>query len=310
VPTIKRTGGRWDPKEDACYFLANNMETLQWAVGRAKHQLIAINGISGETALGTLQGWIADGHRLLIDSGVFNLANDHAKRNKVALEVALGLAPDEIDGFEELFAAYCRIVTGLKDDCWGYIEIDQGGRDNKIKTRAKLEAMGLSPIPVYHPLNDGWDYFDELAENYDRICFGNMVQAEPEARKRMLATAWERRRKYPELWIHLLGYTPNALLNAFPANSCDSSTWLAGSRWPDAFTVRAALQPVSRLDGKFAYDFELRREDPGGRGHSLQMGAYEAFFLTLTWRALLDEYRRLGGDPGLYLTSAAEVPSA
>ena len=58
------------------------------------------------------------------------------------------------------------------------VEVDQGGRENKIKTRARLEKMGLRPIPVYHPLNDGWDYFDYLAENYDRICMGNVVNAE------------------------------------------------------------------------------------------------------------------------------------
>ena len=62
-----------------------------------------------------------------------------------------------------------------------------------------LEQMGLRPIPVYHPFNDGWDYFDYLAERYDRICFGNVVQADRETRKRLVATAWERHRKYPHL---------------------------------------------------------------------------------------------------------------
>lgn len=109
MPMIKRTGGRWDPQEDVCYFLANSMETLQWAVGRAKHQLIAINEITGEKALETLQGWIADGHLLLIDSGVFNLANEHARRNKVPLEQALALAPDEIDASPTC----CAPIAGL-----------------------------------------------------------------------------------------------------------------------------------------------------------------------------------------------------
>lgn len=310
MPTIKRTGGVWDPNEDACYFIAGGPADMPYAVAAAKWLLVAINAIGSNVALDSIRDWARTGHHVLIDSGVFNLANEHANRHKLPLEKALGLAPDEIEGFDELFAAYCRIAAALKNDCWGYIEIDQGGRDNKIKTRAKLEAMGLNPIPVYHPLNDGWDYFDELAANYDRVCFGNMVQAEPESRKRMLATAWERRRKYPHLWIHLLGYTPNALLNAFPANSCDSSTWLSAVRWPDAFTVRSALHPVSRLDGKFAYDYEIDIEAVGGRGHSLRMGAYEAHFITATWRALLDEYRRLGCDPGLYLNPTAEVPAA
>lgn len=304
---IKRTGGRWDPREDVCYFLAGGLDDLGHAMDRATHLLIAVNALAADTTLQQMLQWSADGAEILIDSGVFNLANDHARRRQVPLEQALALAPDAIDGFEDLFKAYCRIVSVLKDQCWGYIEIDQGGRDNKIKTRTKLEAMGFRPIPVYHPLNDGWDYFDELARGYDRICVGNLVQAEPEARKRMLATIWERRRAYPDLWVHLLGYTPNALLNAFPVNSCDSSTWLSAVRWPDRFAVRAALRTVSRLDSRYAYDYELARDVPGGRGHAIQMGAYEAFFLTRTWRALLAEYRQLGGDPGLYLNPAVEA---
>lgn len=310
VPTIKRTGGVWDPNEDACYFIAGNPASLAFAAGHTRHLLAAVDQINGDPGIELIREWAASGHHVLIDSGVFTLANDHATRHSLPLEKALALAPEDIEGFDELFTAYCRTVTALKDACWGYVEIDQGGRDNKIKTRARLEAMGFNPIPVYHPLNDGWDYFDELAAGYDRICFGNMVQAEPESRKRMLATAWERRRKYPQLWIHLLGYTPNALLNAFPANSCDSSTWLSAVRWPDAFTVRTALQPVSRLPSHFAYDLTLDVHAIGGNGHAKSMGAYEAHFITATWRALLDEYRRLGCDPGLYLSPVAEVPAA
>ena len=295
------TGGRWDPKEDVCYFIASNVETMGWSVGRTPHLLIAVNEITGGSSLGKIKQWALDGSSVFIDSGVFNLTNEHARKHGITMDKALALAPDEIEGFDDLLKNYCRIVTELKDTCWGYIEIDQGGCENKIKTRSRLEEMGFSPIPVYHPLNDGWDYFDELAQRYDRICFGNVVQADPETRKRLLVTAWERRRKYPDLWIHLLGYTPNALLNAFPINSCDSSTWLAAVRWPDAFTVRTALQPVSRLDGRFAYDYDVAGDAPGGNGHAKSMGAYEAHFMTRTWRALLDEYRAIGADPGLYL---------
>jgi hypothetical protein len=52
-----------------------------------------------------------------------------------------------------------------------------------------LEQMGLRPIPVYHPFNDGWHYFDYLAERYDLVCFDNVVQADRETRKRLVATA-------------------------------------------------------------------------------------------------------------------------
>ena len=308
MPVVKRTGGRWDPNEDVTYFVASDMGSLAFAVGHNKGLLVAINAIGGDPALDTIRDWTARGHHVLIDSGVFNLANDHAKRNRLSLEEALTLAPEQIDGYDELFAAYCRIAAALKDDCWGYVEIDQGGRENKTKTRARLEALGLNPIPVYHPVSDDWDYFDELATNYDRICVGNVVQADTEFRNRLIAEIWQRRRYYPDLWIHLLGYTPNAILNAFPVNSCDSSTWLSAVRWPDAFIVRSALQPVSRLDTRFAYDYATDFRAPGGSGHAKAMGAYEAHFVTVTWRALLDEYRRLGCDPGLYV-SPPEVSS-
>jgi len=303
---VKRTGGRWDPKEDVRYFIASDLGSLSFAVGHHKGLLVAVNAIGGEAAIATIKSWTASGHQVLIDSGVFSLANDHAKRNRLSLEEALTLAPEEIDGFDELFTAYCRIATTLKNDCWGYVEIDQGGLAIKTKTRAKLEALGLSPIPVFHPLSDDWDYFDELATHYDRICVGNVVQADAEFRHRLIAEIWHRRRRYPDLWIHLLGYTPNATLNAFPVNSCDSSTWLSAVRWPDAFIVRSALQPVSRLDTRFAYDYAKAERAPGGSGHAKSMGAYEAHFITVAWRALLDEYRRLGCDPGLYV-SPSEV---
>jgi hypothetical protein len=168
---------------------------------------------------------------LFIDSGVFALANGHAVEHEITMDEALSLAPTEIDGFDELYKRYCSIIETLGDLVWGYIEIDQGGRENKRKTRAKLEAQGFRPIPVYHPFNDGWEYFDELASDYDRICFGNIVQADQETRKRLLATAWERKRKYPHLWIHLLGLSPNERLNAYPIDCCDSSAWLMHVRW-------------------------------------------------------------------------------
>ena len=98
-----------------------------------------------------------------------------------------------------------------------------------------------------------------------------------------------------------MGYTPNELLNAMPVNSCDSSTWLSAVRWPESFTVRAALKPVSRLDARFAYDFNTPVDQPGGNGHAKSMGAYDAYLSTRVWRTVLNEYRRLGCDPGFYL---------
>ena len=141
------------------------------------------------------------------------------------------MAPEEIDHFEWLYDIYVEVCTELGDQLWGYSELDQGGRENKVRTRHQLEGLGLKPIPVYHPLNDGWSYFDDLAQEYDRICYGNLVQANGYIRKRLLATAYERHIAYPDLFIHFLGLTPNELQMSLPFDSADSSAWTAPFRW-------------------------------------------------------------------------------
>ncbi len=184
-----KTAGRWDPKAWPVYFIASDIDSLERAHLVHDHLLAAVNEIVKPADVVTIEKFIAGGRNVLIDSGIFWLSTQHAKAHGISMDEALALAPDEIDGFAELEAKYLRLIGQFGSKAWGYIEIDQGGRDNKIKTRARLEAMGLRPIPVYHPFNDGWDYFDHLAKRYDRICFGNIVQADNATRKRLLATA-------------------------------------------------------------------------------------------------------------------------
>ncbi len=298
---MKRTGGRWDPKEQNVYFIASDVGSLIEGAKASDHLLVAVNEIGGNEELERLEGWADKGKRVFIDSGVFNLANSHAKKHDMRMDVALGLAPDEIDGFPALYASYVAMMKRIGPKVWGYIEIDQGGRENKIKTRARLEAEGLAPIPVYHPFNDGWDYFDYLGENYDRICFGNVVQADRITRQRLLATAWERRRKFPNLWIHMLGMTPNEWLHAFPVNSCDSSTWLRLVRWASAFTAPVALKPFTHMSKNFTYAFGADGDAVNGHKRARQLGGYDAAMLVKNWRAVMTEYREQGCDPGLYL---------
>ena len=80
-------------------------------------------------------------------------------------------------------------------------------------------------------MSDGWDYFDELCEGYDRVAFANLVQAGTGERKRLMATLWERRQRHPGIWIHALGLTPSTLTVAYPVDSADSSSWVSAARW-------------------------------------------------------------------------------
>lgn len=294
--TITRTGGKWDPSDWPTYFVASNIETLRHASPAVEHVLVAINELNNQRDMDGLHMLLDMGKRVLVDSGVFWLSTQHAKKNGLSMDEALALAPDEVDNFDWLFDQYTTMLSDLGDKVWGYIEIDQGGRENKIRTRAKLESMGFRPIPVYHPFNDGWDYFDYLAERYDRICFGNVVQADSETRKRLMATAYERRRKYPHLWIHMLGLTAAERSAAYPLPSCDSSTWLSPVRWGAHNAIVANKRCWSTGLG-FLYDPSTEPSDAAGHERARLLCGYEAEMLVRTMRTMFeDSVEALGLD--------------
>lgn len=254
VLPVGRTGGaQFDPSDRYIYFLASNPIDLTIASSYSRYLLIAVNEIDTPKNEELFNSLVGKGNTLFLDSGVFNLAMEHASRHKLSHDEALRTPVDQIDGFANLKEKYIRITAKNEGNLWGYVEIDLGGADQKRKTRAELESLGLRPIPVYHPLNDGWDYFDELAQKYDRICVGNVVQASRYVRLRIMATIFERKRKYPGLWVHLLGMTANEWAYAYPTESMDSSTWLAGVRWPDAWKERACLKTVDGFSKKYTY---------------------------------------------------------
>jgi hypothetical protein len=297
---VKQTAGHWQPDRWPAYFISANMETLRWAQPYCPHLLVAVNELLGprrDEYVVELQQFVESGSKVLLDSGVYWLSTQHAEAHGITMDQALGMAPADVDGFDELFTAYVSLAKHLGDSLWGYIEIDQGGRDNKIKTRAKLERMGLRPMPVYHPINDGWDYFDELASKYDRICFGNIVNADQATRLRLIATAWERRRRFPHLWIHLLGMTPSHVTNAYPMNSCDSSTWIMAVRWGPPHTT-VAMTNRDTLGIEFCYEQSSHRDDEDGHRKARALCGYDAQITCRQMVSMLDEQRReLGVDP-------------
>jgi hypothetical protein len=288
------TGGAFDPTEPNIYFIASNIDSLRLAAPVHDHVLIAVNEIK-PADIPVLEQWIGAGKRVFIDSGIFHLTNEHARAHNVSMDQALALAPEAIDGFRELWDRYLAVVQRLGQKAWGYIELDQGGLEHKRRTRAKLEALGLRPIPVYHPLNDGWDYFDELSDRYDRICFGNVVQADIPTRKKLVATAWERHRRHPDLWIHLLGLTPNELLYALPINSGDSSSWLSSVRW-SGYIEHAAGRTLGPMPRNFQYRLGSETDSPEGRAKANLVAAYGAAMMQRNWRTHLRRMQELGAQ--------------
>ncbi len=289
-----KTGGKFDLKDDSIHFLAGNDQRISQGSPNHDYFLIAVNELKSETNFLHLEGWLSEGKKVFIDSGIFNLTMEHVRNHPgLSMDDALALPPEKIDGFDNLFKRYVQIIRRYGERAWGYIELDQGGRENKIKTRAKLEKMGLRPIPVYHPLNDGWDYFDYLAERYDRICFGNVVQASKPERLRLVATAWERHRKYPDLWIHLLGLTPNEWLYALPINSSDSSSWLSVVRW-SGYNEQISGNSIGGLPNNFQYKLASDSRSEVGSHKSARMSAYGIHISQLNWRHCMTSYKKLG----------------
>lgn len=252
----KQTQGRWDPSDRCKFFTAGDFGHIvtgtRWVQTNryqpSNNNLFAVNDFAevDKPLNKSTARWdqfvisLDQGCDTFLDSGIFYLTNVHKRKHNVTMDEALALAPEEIDSFSWLLDVYMELCTEYGDRLWGYNELDQGGRENKIRTRAFLESQGLRPIPVYHPMNDGWQYFDHLAQEYDRICFGNVVQANRPMRERLLMTAYERHAKYPDLYIHFLGLTPNDLQLGIPWDSADSSTWTAVFRYPQAVRVGGA----------------------------------------------------------------------
>jgi len=287
-PAASQTGGaRFDSANKHLYFLASNIVTLSIGpAGRHPYLLVALNEIYTPADEQTLLDWVQQyDTKLLLDSGVFNLAVSHAQKTGISLNQAFGAQPESVEGFDALFEKYVSTVKRMETHLWGYIEIDFGGADGKRETRARLESLGLSPIPVYHPLNDPPEYFDELASRYDRLCVGNLAKASSSTRKGLMATLFERARAYPHLWIHLLGLTPNEWFNAYPFASCDSSGWMCGLRWTDSDRDRAMLKTCGSMGRDFAYVRGSPTNGPKGHSKANALAAYRAAMNLRNWRA-------------------------
>lgn len=286
-------GGTFDKTANSCYFTATNPNDHARCNGKSPYILIAVNEISSAADTDFLEMSMDRGFKVFLDSGIFNLTNEHARKHKVTMDEALALSPNEIEGFDELWDKYIDLVVRYADRLWGFIELDQGGAENKRKIRARIEKeTGHVPIPVYHPLNDGWDYFDELVQGYDRMCFGNIVQANTQVRKRLIATAFDRQRAVaPDVWIHVLGYTPNQWVHSLPwYGSADSSTFLAGVRWPAAYRSQGMLKGFGSMPRTMVYRYsDVESYDKAKELAAAQYGN----FMTRNWRAAHKERKFL-----------------
>lgn len=294
---IRTGGGRFDPAEPPVFFLAVGPGYWPQAAGTHTHVLVAVNDLESDSIMARFRELVArTDTKVFLDSGIFNLTNRHARAHGLTMDQALTLPPEQIDGFDELLDRYCRVIGELGDQLWGYVELDLGGAEVKRRTRAMLHDRGLRPIPVYHPFLDGWDYFDELASSHDRICFGNIVKATKPERLRLQATMAERHRRYPDLWVHLLGISPSPTMLTWPTNSCDSSAWLAGMIWMQGSQTFGHLRVWDLNTPEWRYRYGSAVGDADHHNQAALLAMAESQHAQLTWRHAVERRRRLFGE--------------
>lgn len=248
-----QTAGTWDADAGRIFF-APELRAFFDKMVYAKDVLFAVGDIRSNDVDAFRK--VCKGRRVLLDSGVFGLAMRTAKNLGLSHDAALSLPPEQIEGYDALMSTYREVVSDMEPDIWGYIEVDYGGRERKKIVRAELEADGFRPIPVFHAMLDGWDYFRELDEQYDRICLGSMVKSTPAQRLEILHRVAEERRNVK--WIHSLGVTPTAVWQSCPTESCDSTAWSKSRMYGGPMSGLASWRTVH--DESLGYETERYHE--------------------------------------------------
>ena len=241
--TKRRTHGNWDPGHEKMIFLAGSEDisgskqesfdqdsTDHLAHKKTVNILYSLRDFTRNSFLAGITIGVERFHAILLDSGVFGISMDYAKAQNISPDKAITTPLRNIPGWPAFFDYYVEAVTAVKDAVWGYVELDLGGREQKIETRARLEAIGLAPIPVWHPLSDGLDYGRHLIDTYDRVCVGNIGKSDRETRKVILQAVTLAQRG-PRTWIHALGLGPTNFVTGYRFNSMDATSFLGAMRW-------------------------------------------------------------------------------
>lgn len=286
----RTTGGKWEPASPNLMFLAGGL-TADAALIEGQCILAAVNELSGKRNLAAMDK-LCDERTVFLDSGVFSLAAGHARKNDVTITEAFAVPPEELDGWDQHYDAYCTIATRFADRLWGVVELDQGGAEAATATRARITAdTGLVPMPVYHPFSDGWDYYDEIASTHDRICVGGLAGRIPASvRLRLCWTAAERARQHPHLWTHLLGVTPNpGVLSYGLRGSTDSTGWLWPIRWASSWPSWSMFQRMGRFPVGMYYRQDQREDEDAGLAKAMRQATASAWFMNTTLAAVAED---------------------
>jgi hypothetical protein len=92
----------------------------------------------------------------------------------------------------------------------------------------------------------------------------------------------------------MLGLTANEWCLPLPCDSCDSSSWLNGLRFPTTKVERAALRTLGDLGPRFLYDQDCPQDPLRGFAAAAVVYADSVEQTNATWRVALDALAALG----------------
>ena len=234
---MKETGGGgFDPAEtERLYFIAAQSDDFRRIVPVGFGSvLVATDRFTATNKyFEAMDAALEGGMDFLLDSGTFGVAGRYATQHDLSLAEAFQMDPHQMEEFGKVEERYRLLIDRYEERMWGYIEIDLGSTEIKIANREAMEAEGYKPIPVYHFHGDPLDYFDQLCDDYDRICVGSLVGGAVSTTNRLkILLELQRRARNKSTWIHLLGLPPHGLTSCLSGfQSSDSSDWVAALKY-------------------------------------------------------------------------------
>lgn len=106
-----------------------------------------------------------------------------------------------------------------------------GCAEGSYRNLKHLERLGVRAMPVYHT-GEPWEFFDRYVREYPYIALGGAVGFPPAKLMPWGIECFRRRNRLgSSCQFHGFGQTSSAAILGLPWFSCDSSSWVAGSKF-------------------------------------------------------------------------------
>jgi hypothetical protein len=113
------------------------------------------------------------------------------------------------------------------------------------QNQCEMERLGVRPLPCFHAGED-IRYLEHYVANYEYITLGGMVGARPDQLAIWLDRVWDQclvdGAGRSKVRVHGFGITSIPLMERFPWESCDSSSWIQSASFGGIITQYGAVQ--------------------------------------------------------------------